>query len=177
MKTTVYLGLGSNLANPIYQVKKALRALEALPLTDLKAHSGLYRSKPLGPQNQPDYINAVAVLNSELAPMIMLEKLQVIENQQGRVRNQRWGARTLDLDILLYGNRQSRNPRLILPHPGLFERAFVLYPLTDCAPNLILPDGQNVSDLKRRCSAEGLFEVNFDESYNFDPITQIQRKG
>jgi len=161
MKTTVYVGLGSNLANPIYQIKKALRALEALPLTDLKTHSGLYRSKPLGPQNQPDYINAVAVLRSELVPLILLDKLQAIENQQGRVRNaERWGPRTLDLDMLLYGNRQSQNPRLILPHPGLFERAFVLYPLSECAPDLVLPDGQSVYDLMQRCPAQGLCRVD-----------------
>ncbi len=161
MKTTVYVGLGSNLAHPIYQIKKALRALEVLPLTDLRAHSGLYRSKPLGPQNQPDYINAVAALSSELAPLILLDKLQAIENQQDRVRNaERWGPRTLDLDMLLYGNRQSQDARLILPHPGLFERAFVLYPLAECAPDLVLPDGQSVYDLMLRCPAQGLCRVD-----------------
>jgi 2-amino-4-hydroxy-6-hydroxymethyldihydropteridine diphosphokinase len=128
---TVYIGLGSNLENPTDQIKQALWALNTLPATHLKAHSALYRSKPLGPQNQPDYINAVAELSTTLPPLILLSKMQNIENKQGRVRStESWGPRTLDLDMLLYNNRQSQDPRLTLPHPGLYERAFVLYPLS-----------------------------------------------
>ncbi len=148
MKTTAYIGLGSNLDNPIHQIKQALLALDALPNTQLRAQSALYRSKPLGPQNQPDYINAVAVLNTTLSPLALLDMMQTIENQQGRIRGaQRWGPRTLDLDMLLYDNKQLQNPRLTLPHPGLYERAFVLYPLYECAPDLVLPDGQPLSSL------------------------------
>ncbi len=144
----VYVGLGSNLDNPVYQVEQALRTLDTLPATDLKTHSTLYRSTPLGQQNQPDYINAVAVLQTELPPLALLDELQVIENKQGRVRNaQRWGPRTLDLDMLLYDQKQLQSPRLTLPHPGLYERAFVLYPLYECAPDLVLPNGQRVCDL------------------------------
>ena len=155
--STVYVGLGSNLDNPIHQVKQALLALDAIPATHLRAHSALYRSKPLGPQNQPDYINAVAVLATQLPPLTLLSELQAIENKQGRVRaTERWGPRTLDLDMLLYDNKQLQGPRLTLPHPGLHERAFVLYPLCEIAPDLVLPDGQRANDLRQRCSALGL---------------------
>ncbi len=142
----VYVGLGSNLDNPIHQVKQALLALDALPQTYLKRQSALYRSKPLGPQNQPDYINAVAMLITGLLPLDLLDMMQTIENKQGRIRTaQRWGARTLDLDLLLYDNQKLQHPRLTLPHPGLSNRAFVLYPLYDIAPDLILPDGKKLS--------------------------------
>ena len=144
------MGLGSNLENPIEQVKKALQALKLLPNTHLKTQSALYRSRPLGEQNQPDYINAVAMLVTELSPLILLDNLQAIENKQGRIRGaERWGPRTLDLDMLLYDNLQWQEARLILPHSGLYERAFVLYPLYDCSPDLILPNGQAVSVLMR----------------------------
>jgi len=159
--STVYVGLGSNLNNPIDQIKKALQALDTLPATHLKTHSTLYRSAPLGPKNQPDYINAVAILSTHLPPPTLLEKMQLIENKQGRVRyGERWGPRTLDLDMLLYDNQQTQQPYLTLPHPGLYERAFVLYPLYECAPDLILPDGQRIYDLMQRCSAQRLFQLN-----------------
>ena len=144
----VYIGLGSNLDNPVLQIEQALLILDTIPTTNLITHSTLYRSPPLGPQNQPDYINAVAMLTTELSPLALLSKLQAIENKQGRVRNvRRWGPRILDLDILLYGNKQLQTPSLTLPHPGLHKRAFVLYPLYECCPNLVLPDGQHVYDL------------------------------
>ena len=150
----VYVGLGSNLDNPIYQVKQALLALKALPKTHLKRQSALYRSKPLGPQNQPDYINAVAMLNTALSPLTLLDMMQTIENQQGRIRTiQRWGARTLDLDMLLYDNQHSQNPVLTLPHPGLYNRAFVLYPLCDIAPDLILPGEKSEKKLSVICQS------------------------
>ncbi len=137
------MGLGSNLDNPIEQLKKALQALKLLPNTHLKTQSALYRSRPLGSQNQPDYINAVAMLVTELSPLVLLDNLQAIENKQGRVRGaERWGPRTLDLDMLLYDNVQLQEARLTLPHPGLYERAFVLYPLYECTPDLILPNGK-----------------------------------
>ena len=159
---TVYIGLGSNLDNPIYQIKLALRTFDSFSAVDLKTYSALYRSSPLGPQEQPDYINAVAVLFTELSPLALLDELQTIENKQGRVRNiQRWGPRTLDLDILLYNNKQSQSSRLTLPHPGLCDRAFVLYPLYECAPDLVLPDGQRVYDLKQHCSPKGLYRLNY----------------
>jgi 2-amino-4-hydroxy-6-hydroxymethyldihydropteridine diphosphokinase len=149
----VYIGLGSNLENPIVQIQQALLALQALPNTQLLTHSSLYQSTPLGPANQPDYINAVAGLNTILSPFELLSTLQAIENKQGRVRNgQRWGPRTLDLDILLYNDYNYKSPQLILPHPGIYERAFVLYPLYECNPTLILPNGQPLHQVMANCS-------------------------
>ena len=160
-RSTVYVGLGSNLDNPIHQLKQALLVLNTIPTTVLLKHSALYRSKPLGPQNQPDYINAVAVLTTELAPLMLLNELQAIENKQGRVRTaRRWGPRTLDLDMLLYGNKQLETPQLTLPHPGLYDRAFVLYPLYECAPDLVLPNGLKAYDLIQRCSVMEMAQLN-----------------
>jgi len=145
---TAYIGLGSNLQQPSQQIQAALQALKQLPTTRLIGHSSLYRSPPLGPADQPDYINAVAILATELSPHALLFLLQAIETQQGRVRNGiRWGPRTLDLDILLYDNLCFTDSRLILPHPGLYERAFVLCPLYECAPDLVLPNGQPLAEL------------------------------
>lgn len=161
------MGLGSNLDNPIEQVKQALQSLKLLPNTHLKTQSALYRSRPLGQQNQPDYINAVAMLVTKLSPLVLLDNLQAIENQQGRVRGaERWGPRTLDLDMLLYDNLELQEARLILPHPGLYERAFVLYPLYDCYPDLILPNGETVSALMQ--CFDGLDKVTDND---INPIT------
>ena len=147
MLHTVYVGLGSNLDNPIQQIKQALPALNQVPQTTLLNYSALYRSIPLGPP-QPDYINAVAVLHTHLS-------------QQGRIRpaQQRWGPRTLDLDILLYSNKQSTDPVLTLPHPGLYQRTFVLYPLYECEPHLRLPNGQRLQDLVAACPPDGLTKL------------------
>jgi 2-amino-4-hydroxy-6-hydroxymethyldihydropteridine diphosphokinase len=126
---TAYIGLGSNLQQPIQQVKQALLHLAELPQTHLLNASPLYRSAPLGPADQPDYINAVAALATRLSPLALLDALQTIERQQGRVREgERWGPRTLDLDLLLYAEQKIQNDRLRVPHPGLGERNFVLYP-------------------------------------------------
>lgn len=134
-----YIGLGSNLAHPIKQVQQALLALQTLPQTRLMASSSLYRSPPMGPQDQPDFINAVARLDTLLAPEPLLLALQTIELQQGRQRgSDRWGPRTLDLDIILYGELTLNTPTLTLPHSGLLERDFWLIPLFELAPQLIL---------------------------------------
>ncbi len=144
-----YIGLGSNLQQHSQQIQAALQALKQLPTTRLIGHSSLYRSPPLGPADQPDYINAVAILSTELSPHALLFLLQAIETQQGRVRNGlRWGPRTLDLDILLYDNLCLTDSRLTLPHPGFYERAFVLCPLYECAPDLVLPNGRPLADLE-----------------------------
>jgi 2-amino-4-hydroxy-6-hydroxymethyldihydropteridine diphosphokinase len=159
-KSTVYLGLGSNLADPITQIKTALIALQALPDTQLLRHSSLYQSSPLGNRQQPDYINAVAVLNTTLPPLILLHHLQDIEKQQGRVRSsEKWASRTLDLDILMYDQQQSKETQLTLPHPGLYDRAFVLYPLYECAPHLILPNGQRLQTFIQSCPTNGLRKI------------------
>ncbi|HHB93282.1 MAG TPA: 2-amino-4-hydroxy-6-hydroxymethyldihydropteridine diphosphokinase [Thioploca sp.] len=147
---TVYIGLGSNLNNPIYQIKKALRILATIPTVSLKKYSSLYRSKAVGPKNQPDYINSVAVLSVKLSPFQLLKKLQTIEIERGRTRTgKRWQARILDLDILMYDNKQLQSSNLILPHPELYNRMFVLQPLYECVPDLILPNGQQLQDLIR----------------------------
>jgi len=147
MAETVYIGLGSNLDNPIRQVQLALQRLDALPLTQVIQRSSLYRTAPFGGLDQPDYINAVAQLMTHLSPLELLSNLQLLENLQGRIRKQRWGSRTLDLDILLYGQHHIYHPRLTVPHVGLYERAFVLHPLYECNPELILPNGELLSEI------------------------------
>lgn len=137
-----YIGLGSNLDDPAKQLQHAIEALRCIPESRLTAVSRFYRSKPMGPADQPDYLNAVAMFDTCLEPLTLLEALQAIEQQQGRVRSgERWGPRTLDLDLLLYGAEVINQPRLQVPHPGLTLRNFVLQPLFDLAPELTFPDG------------------------------------
>lgn len=133
-----YIGLGSNLEQPQKQVTDAIALLGQLPKSRLLASSRLYSSKPLGPSDQPDYINACAALDTELEPLALLDALQGLEQQQGRVRTRHWGERCLDLDLLLYGKLEHECSRLSLPHPQMLKRDFVLLPLQDIAPNLIL---------------------------------------
>ncbi len=158
-----YIGLGSNLAgackSPAQQVSQAFAQLASMPQTRLLAQSPLYRSAPMGPQDQPDYINAVAQIETALSPESLLDALQTIENRQGRERNQRWGARTLDLDILLYGEVEMRSERLTLPHPGLCERDFVVLPLLDIAPQLSIPGHGKLADIARHCPRYGAKRV------------------
>ena len=155
--TRVYIGLGSNLATPFQQLRSALAALAALPQTHLIAQSAFYASDPLGPADQPRYINAVAALDTTLSPLALLDALQAIELEQGRTRKaERWGPRTLDLDILLFGDLQLNEPRLIVPHYHMHARAFVLYPLAEIAPDLQLPDGRALSELLDACPYTGL---------------------
>lgn len=136
-----YVGLGSNLGRPHTQIARASAALEGLRSTRTVAVSSLYRSAPMGPSDQPDYLNAVAAIETALAPYDLLGALQQIEQGQGRVRAERWGPRTIDLDILLYGDRLIAEPGLRVPHAGLLQRAFVLVPLLEIAPDLVLPAG------------------------------------
>ncbi len=151
-----YIGLGSNLDDPVRQLRRALAALARLPETHLAGYSRFYRSVPLGPQDQPDYVNAVAALDTTLDAEALLDALQAIETAQGRVRTLRWGPRTLDLDMLLYGNEVLATPRLTVPHPGLAERSFVLYPLAELATDLALPDGRTLAGLLNHCDRSGL---------------------
>jgi 2-amino-4-hydroxy-6-hydroxymethyldihydropteridine diphosphokinase len=154
----VYIGLGSNLATPLQQLRAALAAIDAQPGCQLRAVSPAYASDPLGPADQPRYLNAVAALDTSLAPLQLLDALQVIEQSQGRERKaERWGPRTLDLDILLFGDRLIDEPRLQVPHYHLQARAFVLYPLADVAPaGLRLPDGRSLAELLAACPFAGL---------------------
>lgn len=154
---TVFVGLGSNLDDPVRQVRAALEALAALERTELAGRSHLYRSAPMGPPDQPDYINAVAHLRTRLAPETLLDALQAIEARAGRDRSgARWGPRTLDLDILLYGDRRIDTARLQVPHPGIAERNFVLYPLAELAPDLDIPGLGPLPALLAGCPPEGL---------------------
>ena len=145
-----YIALGSNLHTPLEQLKRALNALAQLPQTQLMAVSSFYRSKPLGPQDQPDYLNAAVEISTALSPLALLDELQRIENEQGRVRLRRWGERTLDLDILLYGDEIIQTERLTVPHYDMHNREFVIVPLAEIAPNLILPNGQKLAELADR---------------------------
>lgn len=152
-----YVALGSNLDEPVNQLGRALQALASLTGTRLCQYSRLYTSTPMGPQDQPDYVNAVAQLETTLDPYELLEALQDIEAAQGRTRSgERWGPRTLDLDLLLFGELELDDPRLTLPHPGMHERDFVLYPLAEIAPQLRIPGLEPLSTLLTKCPVQGL---------------------
>ena len=160
-KTLAYIGLGSNLEQPQIQIEQAASALNQIPDTQLVATSPLYQSKAIGPGKQADYINAVAALETCLSAPSLLLHLQTIENLQGRQRGSvRWVARTLDLDLLLFGDTIINTPDLTVPHPRMAERNFVLYPLLDLAntlnPNLALPEGDTIVRLAKQCPTEGI---------------------
>lgn len=151
-----YLGLGSNLDTPIKQLRAARMAIANVSGISEIAFSSLYRSPPMGSQAQPDYVNAVMAIEIALSPLELLAAMQNVENEHGRVRHERWGARTLDIDILLLGDEVLNLPDLIVPHYGMAERAFVLYPLTEIAPNLDIPKHGKLADLVARCPLDGL---------------------
>lgn len=142
-----YIGLGSNQQHPREQVIQALEALDRLPLTRLAGASRLYASAPVGPQDQPDFVNAVARLSTRLSPLALLDQLQALEQRHGRRRLRHWGPRTLDLDLLLYDDAVIESPRLRVPHPEMAHRGFVLVPLAELAPGLCLPDGRRIAPL------------------------------
>ncbi|UML93104.1 2-amino-4-hydroxy-6-hydroxymethyldihydropteridine diphosphokinase [Shewanella xiamenensis] len=137
--TQVFVALGANLEDPQAQLDNAVAALSTLAENQSLRVSPYYRSTPMGEVVQPDYLNAVAGFETQLAPLALLDALQHIENTQGRVRQERWGPRTLDLDLLLYGDAIIDEPRLKVPHYGMKERSFVLVPLAAIAPDLVLP--------------------------------------
>ena len=135
----VHLGLGSNLKDPFLQLKQGLQAIEdSLPIREFRC-AGFYTSPPMGGMDQPDYLNTVCSFFTNLEPEALLKSLREIEDQQGRQRKEHWGARTLDIDILLYGNEVSQSQTLTLPHPGVESRDFVLVPLLEISPELIHP--------------------------------------
>jgi len=151
-----YVGLGSNLADPSAQVTQGILAIARLPETRIIARSSFYRSAPMGPPDQPDYINAVAAIDTGQTAYNLLASLQAVEARQGRARGVRWGPRTLDIDILLYGAERITGPDLTIPHPGLSERAFVLYPLYEIAPDLEVPGLGPLPGLLRHCDGRGI---------------------
>jgi 2-amino-4-hydroxy-6-hydroxymethyldihydropteridine diphosphokinase len=146
--TRAYVGLGSNLAGPERQLHQAFSAMALIPSTRVLRQSSLYRSRPMGPKDQPDYLNACAELDTGLTAHALLQELQQIESRQGRVRDGlRWGPRTLDLDLLMYGNSRIEDETLIVPHPEIPNRGFVLAPLAEIAPELQIPGMGHVQDL------------------------------
>lgn len=155
-RVAAYVGVGSNLGDPVDQVLTALGELDGISSTRCIKHSQLYLSSPMGPADQPDYINAVAGLETMLDPYSLLLELQEIELKHGRIRGRRWGERTLDLDLLLYADLILDDPKLTIPHPGIGTRAFVLYPLQEIAPDLVFPGGDLIVDTIAACPKEGL---------------------
>jgi 2-amino-4-hydroxy-6-hydroxymethyldihydropteridine diphosphokinase len=152
-----YVGVGSNLEDPRAQVLAAIARLGQLPRTRLVLASKLYRSRPFGPVAQPDFVNAVAGILTELEPPALLKELHGIESAMGRPeRHEHWGPRIIDLDLLAFGSERRKEPELTLPHPGIVERNFVLYPLAEIAPDLELPGLGRVADLAAAVTAEGI---------------------
>ena len=154
-----YIALGSNLDGPREQVLSAYEHIGRLPATRLEARSRLYASRPMGPQDQPDYINAAAGVLTQLEPKVLLESLLEIERQMGRVRREQWGPRLIDLDLVCMVGAVIHEPGLSVPHPGVSSRNFVLYPLCDIAPTLDIPGHGRVAELKARSGAEGISVV------------------
>jgi len=160
MKVIIFVGIGANLNNPRTQVNSALVALSKLTKSCMIAHSSLYRTPPMGPQDQADYINAVAKLETRLLPIELLNELQAIEKSHGRVRkSEQWGPRTLDLDLLLYGNQKIKEERLTVPHYGMKQRAFVLIPLAEIEPELTLPDNSQIAELIEQTGNQGIQQL------------------
>ncbi|MDB6089722.1 MAG: 2-amino-4-hydroxy-6-hydroxymethyldihydropteridine diphosphokinase [Gammaproteobacteria bacterium] len=152
-----YIAVGSNLDDPRSQVLRAFSRLAALPATRVVLMSPLYVSRPLGPVAQPDFYNAVAGVLTQLESRALLAQLRSLETALGRPeKRERWGPRVIDLDVLAYGRERRNDPELTLPHPGIVERNFVLYPLADIAPDLDIPGLGRVTELKGRVTSEGL---------------------
>jgi 2-amino-4-hydroxy-6-hydroxymethyldihydropteridine diphosphokinase len=150
--TLAYIGLGANLGEPRRQLNEALTAMSGLPETRLSRHSGFYRTAPLGYEDQPEFLNAVAALDTRLAPGVLLEGLQGIERRQQRERPFPNAPRTLDLDLLLFGEEQIARPGLTVPHPRMHERAFVLRPLLELSPEAEIPGKGPARDYLARCA-------------------------
>jgi 2-amino-4-hydroxy-6-hydroxymethyldihydropteridine diphosphokinase len=168
--TLAYVALGSNLQCPEAQLRTAVAALAMTPDIELLRASSIYRSAAVGPGQQPDYLNAVVLLTTTLPVMTLLDTLQQIEQDQGRIRDIHWGPRTLDLDLLLYGDLQITSPRLTLPHPRMHQRNFVLYPLHEISDiNLSLPDGTDLGALLQQCPEDGLVKTPIQLRINHSP--------
>ncbi len=156
---TAFVALGSNLDDPPGQIRRALQALAALPGTWLVGSSSLYRNPPTGVLDQPDFVNAAAEIETRLAARELLEHLLAIERAHGRVRAVPGGPRTLDLDLLLYGGLAVREPGLVVPHPRMHDRAFVLVPLAEIAPGVLVPGRGRIAELVRNVDASGMTRI------------------
>ena len=165
MKARAFIALGSNLDDPLARIDAAFRALAKLPATRLSKRSPSYRNRAVGPGTQPDFINAVAELDTGLGPYALLRAVRDIETAQGRERQaKRWAPRVIDLDILLYDDHQMRDSRLTLPHPEMHRRRFVLQPLSDIAPELTIPGLGRLQDLLQQAPAQELIKVASTEA-------------
>jgi 2-amino-4-hydroxy-6-hydroxymethyldihydropteridine diphosphokinase len=156
---TAFVALGGNIGNPQAQIHSALRALSELPETRLARQSSLYRNPPVGRLDQPEFVNAMAQIETRIGARELLERLLEIERALGRVRDYPNAPRTLDLDLVLYGDRVIREPGLVVPHPRMLERAFVLVPLAEIAPDAMVPGSGRVADLLRRVDASGMIKI------------------
>lgn len=159
ISSQAFIALGSNLENPISQIQQAFDELKQLPGTHLISHSSLYKSAPVGRLDQPDFINAVALIETHLAPHELLNALLAIELRHGRVRESLNAPRTLDLDILMYDNQEYRDGALTLPHPRMSQRAFVLKPLMEIAPDCIIPGHGHIAPLLAACDEQKLEQI------------------
>lgn len=161
MSEVVYIGLGANLNEPLATVRLAIEALKTLPDSEFLAVSQIYRSAPMGPADQPDYINCAVALQTTLSAEQLFELTCAIEQKHGRTRDgEHWGPRTLDLDILLFGNHIIDTDQLTIPHYGMKQREFVIYPLMDITPKLVLPCGTSLLELSKQLSLNGMTPVN-----------------
>lgn len=155
----MFIGLGANIGDPLAQIRRALSILAAMPRTRLLRQSSLYRNPPVGYLDQPEFVNAVAEIETRLTPRDLLDRLLALERAHGRVRDYPNAPRTLDLDILLYGEREMHEPGLTIPHPRMLERAFVLVPLAEIAPDAIVPGSGRIADLVRSVDPSGLVKL------------------
>jgi 2-amino-4-hydroxy-6-hydroxymethyldihydropteridine diphosphokinase len=158
--TRAYVGLGANLGEPRRQLTEALTAMSGLPETRLAGHSGFYRTAPVGYEDQPEFLNAVAALDTRLAPGVLLEGLQGIERRQRRERPFPNAPRTLDLDLLLFGEEQIARPGLTVPHPRMHERAFVLQPLLELDSGISIPGKGLANALLPSCSSQKIERID-----------------
>ncbi|MBS9778103.1 MAG: 2-amino-4-hydroxy-6-hydroxymethyldihydropteridine diphosphokinase [Gammaproteobacteria bacterium] len=161
-----YIALGANLGKPLSQLDSAAQALQKCPDIECVAMSKVYATKPHGPQDQPDYTNAVLEISTTLTPIELLDVIHAIEKENGRVRNQRWGARTLDLDIILYGDISLETEKLTIPHPRAHEREFVIGPLADLDNTLLIPPYGSVSELKKQLPIHTMEVIRNVTTYN-----------
>ena len=163
----IYIGLGSNIEQPYLQIKNALSALDNLPETKVLSNSGYFKSKPMGPEDQPDYVNAVVELQTTMHAAELLAHCQTIERQQGRIKKRHWGERTIDLDILLYAGDNIESDDLTVPHPGICQRDFVYLPLLKLNPEIEIPGKGLLRDMVQSAGTQTLKNLNTDYDCQF----------
>ena len=166
-KNIVYIGLGSNIEQPYLQIKNAIIALGKLPAITVIRDSGYFKSKPMGPEDQPDYVNAVVEIETSMDAAELLKHCQLIEKQQGRIKSRHWGERTIDLDILLYADQQIQTRELCVPHPGICQRDFVFMPLLKLNPDIKVPGTGLLNDIVKIVEKPTVEKYKTDYSCQF----------